>query len=366
MSPETTALPVLRLPPPGADLEPFAASLREALHTDGFAYLIPGEWVPEEVSAAALAASERFFDLPRESKEAMSYVESAAFRGYISQGRENTAGRPDEREQVEIGVEGTADWGPDSPVYERLRGPNQWPAEAPEVRAGLEPFMEAMTAMCGALMEALALSLGLERSAFAASLLPEPNTQMKMARYPPLPAGASAYDADGGVARFGVGAHTDSGYLSLLLQDDVGGLQVQDAATGAWKDAPPLPGAFVLNTGEMLQLATNGFYLATPHRVVNSSTERARVSVPYFFNPSLRAEVAPMALPPALEWRRERPAAVDVTDSHGASGNRLIAQYGLNAFKSLVRSHPAVRERWHSDLELRSDGTVARKGEIAP
>ena len=112
--------------------------------------------------------------------------------------------------------------------------------------------------------------------------------------------------------RLSVGAHTDSGFLSLLLQDDVGGLQVMNGA-GEWVDAPPVENTLVVNLGEMLQLATRGYYLATPHRVLlpEPSPEhgvrdehRARLSVPYFWNPRLEYVCEPMDLPPSVRWTR--------------------------------------------------------------
>ena len=185
----------------------------------------------------------------------------------------------------------------------------------------------------------------------------------QIARYPPLP---KAEDVGGGrgVGTFGVGPHSDSGFLSLLLQDDVGGLQVQNG-DGDWIDAPPLPGCMVVNLGEMLQLCTGGYYLATPHRVVSkpSSTSKDRISVPYFLNPRLDAIIAPIdPLPATLAWARPRPAAVEATGSHGDGGNMLLGAYGANALKSLARSHPEVMLRHHPDLEVKLDGTVVRRG----
>ena len=135
------------------------------------------------------------------------------------------------------------------------------------------------------------------------------------------------------------GEHTDSGYLSLLLQDDTGGLEVRNG-DGAWIPAPPVNGAFVVNLGEMLQLHTGGYYLATPHRVIMASGDgdgdgsdaaggsggaerQARISVPYFWNPRLDHVVSqtPTPLPATLPWSRPKP-----TDSavRGSEQNKLI------------------------------------------
>jgi isopenicillin N synthase-like dioxygenase len=125
---------------------------------------------------------------------------------------------------------------------------------------------------------------------------------------------------------------------------------------GEWVAAPPVPNTFVVNLGEMLQLATGGYYVATVHRVVNADTKRARLSVPYFFNPQLSAQIA--AVPSALPLWDRPPAAADATNTH-AGANRLLPVYGDNAFKSLARSHPRVTKRHHSDLVLR-DGKFVK------
>ena len=133
----------------------------------------------------------------------------------------------------------------------------------------MSSFLDEMASLSERLMELLALSLDFPRDRFRED---EPNVQMKIARYPPAPdvedAGSNPID---GVGTFGVGAHTDSGYLSLLLRTTAGGLQVKNGA-GEWIDAPPKPDTVVVNLGEMVQLCTGGYYLATPHRVVSRAT----------------------------------------------------------------------------------------------
>ena len=195
---------------------------------------------------SVLDAARRFFALPDELKTAMDNRASPAFRGYVRLGAENTAGRPDMREQVEFGVrpafDPTALADPSVPPHRRLVGPNQWPAESecPGFRTTVSSFLDEMASLSERLMELLALSLDSPRDRFRED---EPNVQMKIARYPPAPdvedAGSNPID---GVGTFGVGAHTDSGYLSLLLQDDVGGLQVKTApASGSTRRPSQTP-----------------------------------------------------------------------------------------------------------------------------
>ena len=254
-----------------------------------------------------------------------------------------------------------ADTAGDRPVYDVLVGPNQWPEESacPGFRRRVTAFLDDAASLSRRLMELLALSLDLPRDFFDDDFRGRPNVQAKIASCPSAPEGSPS-----SASSFGVGAHTDSGYLSLLLQDDVGGLQVQNGH-GEWIDAMPIDGTLVVNLGEMLQLRTRGYYLATPHRVVSKASGAGsppRLSVPYFWNPRLDAVIEPMeSLPETLTWLRPEPEDVAETGSHGSGGNRLIGEYGLNALKSLARSHPEVMARHHPDLEVMRDGSVARR-----
>ena len=300
------------------------------------------------------------------------------------------------REQVEFGVEMTDDdalatetESSPPPVYHAcLRGPNQWPDErdCPRFRADASRFADEARALSTRLTRLLALSLDLPADAFDGVFGDAPNVQMKIARYPPRMTAserrrrtdANANENDEAAA-FGVGAHTDSGFLSLLLQDDVGGLQLMNGA-GEWVDAPPVENTLVVNLGEMLQLATRGYYLATPHRVLPPNAAsgapaaengtRARLSVPYFWNPRLEYVCEPMDLPPSVRWTRDRaPTAAfaarsangDENENETEKKNVLLEAYGANALKSLARSHPEVMARHHPKLIIGDDGTVARR-----
>ena len=404
--PAFSSLPVLTLPSPRCSREAeaaFAAELREVCHTVGFFYVAG---IDDVVSPAtrenALAASARFFAMPQAKKDAIDNRNSAAFRGYVRLGAENTAGLPDLREQVEFGVETNApamEKESGTPPYACLRGPNQWPDErdCPRFRADATRFADEARALSTRLTRLLALSLDLPEDAFAPVFGDAPNVQMKIARYPSVAVTKSSderderdekksagkentpADAEEDARAFGVGAHTDSGFLSLLLQDDVGGLQVMNGA-GEWVDAPPVENTLVVNLGEMLQLATRGYYLATPHRVLPPNAAsgapaaengtRARLSVPYFWNPRLEYVCEPMDLPPSVRWTRDRaPTAAfaarsangDENENETEKKNVLLEAYGANALKSLARSHPEVMARHHPKLIIGDDGTVARR-----
>jgi isopenicillin N synthase-like dioxygenase len=125
------------------------------------------------------------------------------------------------------------------------------------------------------------------------------------------------------------------------VQPDTGGLQVQ-TEEGAWVDAPPLdvPGAFVCNIGEMVELATGGYLRATVHRVLSQSGER--ISVPMFFNPSLDAVFPTLQLPPEL--------AAGARGVRQDPNDKIHARYGYNLLKSRLRAHPDVAAIHHPDL----------------
>ena len=350
---EMVKLPLLDIRAFRRDPYAFAETLRHACHHIGFFQLRHG--VPTELVRETKAVAREFFALPEESKRQIDYSRSAQFRGYMSNGVENTAGKPDLREQVEIAPEEPASPAKAMPPHRRLRGPNQWPAELPTMRPAVEEYAAAMGGVGEELTEALCLALGWERTALRNLFKPEAHWQLKLAQYSPASVGADGATSEGGEREpeIGVGAHTDSGWLTLLLQDNSGGLQA--FARGAWRDVPPLgDDVVVCNLGEVAELLSGGYLLATPHRVLLPKAQR--LSVPYFYNPQLDAEVRSLPLPPHLPWEREDD--YDEKSHWRREGNAMIASYGLNAFKSLARSHPAVFARHHPDLQVTSDGQV--------
>ena len=143
-------------------------------------------------------------------------------------------------------------------------------------------YMQATERAAHAVLEGVALSLGLEKGWFLQHYTANPTVLFRIFHYPPQPAG---------LTQWGVGEHTDYGLLTLLLQDTVPGLQVRTPR--GWMDAPPLPGTLVCNIGDMLDRLTGGVYRSTPHRVLNASG-RERYSFPLFFDPDFSARVTPL------------------------------------------------------------------------
>lgn len=262
-----------------------AAAIREACTTRGFFY-VAGHGVPAAIIDAAAAEARRFFHQPPAVKRRAAV--NARHRGFNALGDAlmDEAKHPDQKEFFSIGLELPED-DPDVLAGEKLRGPNNWPAEMPAFRAALSAYYEALGA-CGAdLMRGVAVSLGLAPDFFADKYRKRLQ-RTQIIYYPPQPPMAEA-DV------FGVAPHTDFGCITLLWQDDNGGLEVLDRASKAWIPATPIPGTLVVNAGDLLGRWTNDRYASTPHRVVNRSG-RERFSIATFYDPDFKAIVDPRAL----------------------------------------------------------------------
>lgn len=309
----------------------FLDRLRGALHEVGFAQLTDYGSAPGQVEDLT-ALCDRFFALPAADRLALDNRRSPHFRGYTRLGHEITAGHPDAREQLDFAPEQAprpaGSW--DAP-FRLLEGPNQWPAALP----GLRPAVLAWTDLLGRvgteLTRAIAACLGLAEDHFDPQFRGGPHWFGKIIRY----VGAHG-------DRQGVGPHADWGFLTLLLQDTTGGLQARLPRTHEWVDVPPLPGALVVNIGEMLEVATHGYLAATVHRVLPCPPGGTRQSVGFFWSPRLDATLEPVPLPPELAAE-----APGVTESEH---NALLPRFGDNALKGWFRSHPEVAARHHAEL----------------
>lgn len=327
------ALPVIDFSELQGNAQQRAALLEKlgrAARDIGFFYLT-GHGISPELLADVQQISRRFFALPDADKLSVRMANSPHFRGYNRAGVEITRSQPDYREQFDIGAERPAVNDPQAPVWQRMQGPNQWPETLPELRITLTRWQQEMTAVALELLRAFAESLSLPRHAFDTLYGEYPNEHIKVIRYP----GRSDNES-----RQGVGAHKDSGFLTLLLQDEQGGLQVE-VADNEWVDAVPLPGAFVVNIGELLELATNGYLRATIHRVISPRAGHERLSVAFFLGAQLDATVPLYQLPEHLAKLASGPASDPL--------NPLLRDVGWNYLKGRLRSHPAVAERFYSE-----------------
>lgn len=281
---EFTNIPVLDLAPliAGQDTSALARDFLTAYGETGFGYVI-NHGIDPALRAAVFDASRQFHALPEAQKQAIALDHK--HRGYIAINTSTDVTsdlaevtRPNQSASFMMMREDAAE---DPAHY--LSGPNQWP-ELPGFRAACEAYAGAMTGLGRALMGLALQALGVtDRSLLTA--FDTPTLWLRLLHYPPQPPQAPE-------DLYGSAPHKDFGCLTLLAQDDVGGLQVQTPA-GAWVDAPPLPGALVVNVGDMLHRMSNGRLLSTPHRVINA-TGRERYSVPFFFDPHVSTMIQPL------------------------------------------------------------------------
>jgi isopenicillin N synthase-like dioxygenase len=286
-----------------------AGEIERACRDTGFFY-VTGHGVPESLRRRLDAASRKFFALPLADKLEIEMSRGGrAWRGYFPVGAELTSGARDQKEGLYFGTELAA--GHPLPLH----GPNLFPRRIPELRAAVLSYVDLLTAVGQNVLRGVAVSLGLDQEYFAAGYTASPTVLFRIFHYPPTPPGDPGW---------GVGEHTDYGLLTLLAQDDNGGLQVHTPA--GWVDAPPLPDTFVCNIGDMLERLTGGWYRSTPHRVRNTSG-RGRLSFPFFLDPDFGAEVPPLPDHAATDaggrrrWDGASPLAFD-----GTYGDYLTAK----------------------------------------
>ncbi len=281
-------LPVLDVGPllgnsTDADRAEVCARIGRACRDTGFFYVL-GHGVDEDLQAELESLSREFFALPLSEKLAVRMeLAGTAWRGYFPLGAELTSGRPDLKEGLYCGIE----LPPGDPRVRAglpLHGANLFPALPAGLGLVVLAYTAALTRLGHALMSGIAGSLGLEPDWFAERYTADPVTLFRIFNYP---ATEDAQDA------WGVGEHTDYGLLTILRQDGNAGLQVRTRDGSGWIDAPPLPGSFVCNLGDMLDRLTGGHYRSTPHRVVPSAG-RDRLSWPFFFDPSWDADIRPV------------------------------------------------------------------------
>lgn len=326
-STEKTALPVLDLSLLAgceAEQQQFIHALRVAARDVGFFYLT-GHGQSLERQRAILALAKQFFALPLASKQQVQMVKSPHFRGYSGLNAELTRGAPDIREQFDIMAEQQAPAvNADTPDWAGLIGPNQWPTALPHLKEELLAWQQTLSDITVELLGALMQALQQPSDALQSTIAKGPYTHMKLIRYPGQKQGSKQ----------GVGAHKDPGYLTLVLQDEHSGLEVETEQ--GWVQVAPVPGAFVVNIGELLELASNGYLKATMHRVVSPEENAERYSCAFFMAAQLDATVPLLTLPAHLAAEAKGPAS--------DPSNPLFYQVGQNVLKGRLRSHPDVAQ----------------------
>jgi isopenicillin N synthase-like dioxygenase len=346
-----TEIPVVSLAPwfaADGDRAAFAREVVRVCHEIGFLTLVD-HGVPDGFIERYFDGLEAFFALPEDVKAQIDKARSPHFRGWERVGSELTDNRVDHREQLDVSAEHPPHPADVAPAYLRLQGPNQWLPEdvLPGFRALVLEFFDRMGALAEQLMELLAVGLDLPPTTFRERFGELPHPFVKLISYPPTPPGEA-----------GVNGHKDAGFLTLLHQHGVGGLEVLDPS-GEWIPVPPVRGAIVMNIGEMLQSMTGNYLVATTHRVISAEH---RFSSGYFHGPDLRASLEPITLDAA------RAAAVAASPRHrdagymakrhellaGARGtaSEPVPVFGEQLWNYFVRSYPDNVRSHHPDAML--------------
>lgn len=339
MNTTLTSVPVLDMASArnaaGGFNEDFISALREAAHNVGF-FQITGFGSRPGQSARLLSTIAEFFSRPLTEKIELDNRTSAQFRGYTRLGSEITRGRADSREQIDFGPEREPLLEvPQNAPYLNLQGPNQWPSSFPLLESVAMEWATLMQEVGAELLAALSVGLGLPENYFVDAFAPNPAWMGKLVHY----VGAGIVPEAGNQ---GVGTHADYGFITLLLQDSVGGLEVQPYGQDTWLPVEPLEGALVVNLGEMLEVATNGYLMATIHRVTAPPAGVDRYSVPFFYSPRLDSVIDQVKLPTEL-----------ADEARGISDdpeNPMLASYGANVLKGWLRAHPQTAKIHYPNL----------------
>lgn len=261
-----------------AEQQHVADELGKAARNVGFVY-ITGGGIDESLFDGVLDAAKRFFALSHEEKMKVYIGNSKCHRGYVPEGEEVFAsGSKDKKEAYDLSIDLPAN-DPDYVAGNPLLGPNQWP-DLPGFAKAVDDYYTAVFKLGRVLLRGFAMAIGEEPEYFD-RYVTKPPSQLRLIHYP---FDSSAED------RPGIGAHTDYECFTLL-RSTAPGLEVMNGA-GEWIDAPPMPGAYVVNIGDLMEVWTNGEFPATSHRVRKVSEER--YSFPLFFNADYDTLVAPL------------------------------------------------------------------------
>jgi isopenicillin N synthase-like dioxygenase len=312
------SLPIVNIRPlvdGQGDVNEVATEIDRACRDFGFFYVMEHSLCPDLI-ARLDHLSRVFFALPQVEKDRISMAKGGrAWRGYFRVGTELTSGLPDQKEGLYFGQQIE----PDHPLVQAgvpMHGPNLFPKIPNELRETVLEYMSQVTLLGHCLMRGIALALGIDADYFEKNGTADPLVLFRIFHYP------SVADPE----LWGVGEHTDYGLLTILLQDSVGGLEVKTSR--GWIAAPPIPGSFVCNIGDMLDRMTRGVYRSTPHRVKNT-TGASRLSFPLFFDPNYFWKVKAIELPNssiATDDSNERWDRVNVHLFEGTYGEYVLGK----------------------------------------
>lgn len=284
---DTDAIPVIdiaRLADGSASgLQHVATEMLAAAEATGFFY-IRNHGIDQTLIDSVFAEAATFFRTPDDAKRQVTV--NAWHRGFVKAGEAKmyAGARPDLKESFVWGLDTATDAGePDG----FGTPPNRWPAHQPTMRPLLDRYFTEANEVGWRMLRAFAVAIGEPADRFVKTII-RPTTRGTIIYYPPQPP-----DLDD--EQFGVSPHTDWGCLTLLYQDQTGGLEVR-GRDGGWVAATPIAGTFVVNVGDLLARWTNNRFKSTPHHVVNRSG-RERFSCAVFVDPDRDTLIDPVLRP---------------------------------------------------------------------
>lgn len=281
-----TAVPVIDIAPflagDAAAKRAVARKVAEACETIGFLY-IAGHGFDDGLVARAADAARRFYALPEEDKRRVDMNRFPNHRGYVGEFHGEPGSRREYArwESYKVGFETSAD-DPEFRAGVRFYGPNAWPAAPADFQPAMEAYYGAMLGLMRTMFRLFAAALELEEDHFL-KWTAKPASIMNVNHYKGRGAAADGVPT-------GIGAHSDYECFAILWQDGSGGLQLQNQA-GDWIDAPPVPGTFVINIGDMMAHWSNDRFASTKHRVVYGGAGD-RLSIAFFGNCDYTTPVA--------------------------------------------------------------------------
>ncbi|KAA8547131.1 hypothetical protein F0562_003560 [Nyssa sinensis] len=263
------------------------SKLDRACREAGFFY-VKGHGIPDSLIKEVRNVTRRFFHLPYEEKIKIKLSAATGYRGYQRIGENITKGIPDMHEAIDCYRE--MKQGMYGAFSKPLEESNQWPINPPNFKQLMEEYINLCTDLSRKIMRGIALALSGSADEFEGERAGDPFWVFRIIGYPGV---SRANGEDTPTNDIGCGAHTDYGLLTLVNQDDdITALQVRNLS-GEWISAPPIPGTFVCNIGDMLKILSNGLYESTLHRVTNNSP-KYRVCVAYFYEPNFDAAIEPL------------------------------------------------------------------------
>jgi len=270
--------PLFLYSPNDIEFQPVVDAISDACKRVGFFY-IKNHGIPKSEMDLIFQETAAFFDLPLDIKQKVSIGNSKHHRGYVGIGEEGVDEfneDTDLKQAFDIGLDLAED---DPEILNKVPnyGPNQWPEGLPSSwKINVLDYYNRILQLGRRLTVAFAVALKLDINYFQ-EMYKKPMSILRLLKYPPQSEKKSK-------TQLGCGVHTDYGFLTILAQDSIGGLQVQNVE-GKWIDATPIEGTLVVNLGDMMARATNDIFKATPHRVINPPSTNHRYSLPFFFDP---------------------------------------------------------------------------------